>query len=256
MKTRKILLLSEKTGRKKRNLAHRVFRDKKKILEKEEILNDETLKTLHDFRESLIKLFEFYKKENIFTSFEIRTNRNVIFSNFSINQISFQLNIVFFEKMQEISVSENARNITLTTSFGLTKKYFHNFVVKIVNKRRVGIESEKKMFSTLDNLLKNSDTFSGVRKANDKEDKQHADFFIKYRISDKKTVEIPIDCKSSYKAQQHGISKNGFGHPTINLEKLQRLIMRNARHFVIGKIKRLCDDYLSNKDITLKQIHI
>lgn len=252
---KKILIRTTKRRRKTNQFSN----NNKNKQQKENITQE--LKTKEELIFFLKDLFTFLKKEKKIDSFEVKNNRDIIFSKFTIEKIEFEINIIFSRNRvfdnTDISIGfETARNVTLTVISGIPKLKFNNTFVGLIIRRSTGIQAENEMFEMFQKLFKGSESFLSIKKATPQEDKEHADFFIKYKISNKKSVNIPIDCKASEKTQLASVAKNGQQHPTVNFSKIREYITRGKHLFLLEKMKRLCDDYLSNKDIALKQIHI
>ncbi len=253
----RIKLKIQKINTKRKKLHKR----KSTIQKKPEEIVSNDLKTKEELIFFLKDLFNFLKKEKKIDSFEVKNNREIIFTKFSIEKIEFEINIIFSKNkifdQSDISINyDSARNVTLTVISSISKQKFNNTIVSMIIRRSVGIQAENEMFEIFQKLFKDSESFLGIKKATPQEDKEHADFFIKYKISNKKSVNIPIDCKASKKAQLASVAKNGHEHPTINFSRIKEYFTRGKHTFLLEKIKRLCDDYLSNKDIAFKKIHI
>jgi len=186
------------------------------------------LVTPEDFLRTTQGFLEKSKSKGLIQSFSVTNEpQHLITAEVTINrEFIATVRLLFFGLANGNELDQGmqeSRNLALLINREVSRESFLIKLSQFLRKRISGISAEVEMFTILENLCKKyPKQLVEIRKATPQEDAfQHADFYLVCKITNKKRVELPIDCKVSDSTKKDSIERYGTGFFFLSLQYIQ-----------------------------------
>lgn len=209
------------------------------------------LVTPKDFSQTVKEILTVFQEENLIKGFSFEEGpANLVKVKIVIKDdfiVTLQLLFFEFDKRKGLKKGrEDSRNLILLISNRVPLVQFQKILKISLEKRISGVSAEAEMLSILQNLCNEfPKTFTSIRKATQDEDSfSHSDFFITCQVTNKKKVELPIDCKNDERTRRRAEETHGNGYFFFSLQKLRKILEKPngtvvLRKFLLDKAKNL-----------------